>query len=208
MQTNEIFLAVGEIVVGILAEELGVNGEKEAATSASTSASTSVSLYATYFDFTSELWWDVVAGPIVNSSDPAGLMKGMEMENALKCMCEESVGFLKRHVEGVLEGEGRELPESCKDLLSRDTFARLIGTFEQNAIGVRLRNPVYETLTSGGDFGEGVRDAVFPDMLPKLKEAMKRREEMEGGCEDEECDEGSEGEDSEEEEVSAERSDC
>jgi hypothetical protein len=149
IQTNEIFLLVGQIISKIIASCL-TDG----------SLSNEIKPYA---DFTNVKWWDVATKPLLGDMVNGGFTKAFELEKALKCICEESASLLKTHFgEALLDGPVSKggLNGSCNSLLTRDFFASIIGTFEQNSIGIRLRNPIYESLTDGVDYGKAERERL------------------------------------------------
>jgi hypothetical protein len=184
MTTNEIFLAVGELCC-LMVSELMVGASD---------------CYAAVNDFSNVLWWDVVTAPIIASGDPNGLVKALEMKKTLMCMCEESVGFLKEHVKNVVAASGEDLPEQFDEIFSRDNFGRIVGTFEQNAIGVRVRHPIYEKLTEGSDLGKRVRTEGFEEIVKAVRGIRAKIGEEGGGeCDDDDCEDGEEDEEDEDE---------
>lgn len=116
-------------------------------------------------DFTGVLWWEVVSAPLKKSAGLKGFSEVVQLESSIKGMCSQSSSLLAAHVLPLLAADGLALPDSCAELFTRDFFARVVGTFEQNAVGVRLRHPIYETLTDGLDCGEVRRRALRFEIL-------------------------------------------
>ncbi len=182
MQNNEIFLVVGEIVCTV--------------TNLVRRGVSPTNADFPFTDFTGVPWWDVATHPL--RSDPESSAEVEELDVALKFLCESSAKILLRHVRSVL---GDDFPDSCLPYFTKDFFGKIIGTFEQNAIGVRLRNPIYDVLTDGEDFGLNKRKDIHEEILKVAIEARERDEAR--GCDGAECNSESDddGDDRSEEEV-------
>jgi hypothetical protein len=113
-----------------------------------------------YADFTNVQWWDVATKPLLSSTDMAtgGFLAALELERVLKGIVDKSSALLKEHFNSQLSNSP-EIESQIQMLFTRDFFGSVIGTFEQNAIGIRLRHPIYESLTDGLDYGEREREA-------------------------------------------------
>jgi hypothetical protein len=91
-------------------------------------------------DFCSNPWWHVATEPLLKS--PAGLADATFLDGTLRRLCHESSALLKQAL--VLHEEidvGR-----VHELCTTESFGKLIGAFEQNAIGIRQRNPLCRSI--------------------------------------------------------------
>lgn len=108
--------------------------------------------------------------------------------DSIKAICEDGSRLLKDTIELSFKEQGFEIPEGCENMFTAEFFGRVIGTFEQNAIGVRLRNCCFEGILGG----EGLE--VAGEMGRDFMGIMEQMEGMEE-CDDEECDDEECGED-------------
>ena len=119
--TNEIFLLVADVFAKICSavaasENLGVDRE--------TAIRNAISPYCSYVR---ELWWDAAVPP--KDSNP------MDFKLVLQDLTCHSYGLLS----AALDLPGRGLTET----LDEEYFARTIGMFEQNNVGIRHPNPLH-----------------------------------------------------------------
>jgi hypothetical protein len=111
-------------------------------------------------DFCSNPWWHVATEPLLKS--PAGLADATFLDGTLRRLCHESSALLKQAL--VLHEEidvGR-----VHELCTTESFGKLIGAFEQNAIGIRQRNPLCRSILDTHE-----RRKYHKDLLECLKQA-------------------------------------
>lgn len=102
-----------------------------------------------YLDFTLEPWWKVVTGPMLN--DPMKMVECVSINKTMRELCKTSSELLKRGISSV-EGNDDLFKQSllqairdCDenfDMFSEEFFGKIIGSFEQNAMGIRARHPL------------------------------------------------------------------
>ena len=157
---NEIFLACASISCKALAgviEDVASGMEAEAALKERTNNMTC---------FCRETWWDVRASAMSSSSSSNEEVK--EMCDALHGMCEAASSLMLEAAKMRTASLGLEWPECCDALFTTEFWGRTVGTFEQNAIGCRLRN----------DLVDSIRDGLGDDGL----ELLKREGEVRAPC--------------------------
>lgn len=131
MQTNEIFLLVGEVIAQIVAAAL----PSQPSPDMTTSAADLVSARAPFVDFVQEPWWDVVVPRDRSSGDGGVCARAASLPETLRRLCEESSALL-RSAFGTL-------PQALLgEELTAERFGRVVGMFEQNNVGVRVSSPV------------------------------------------------------------------
>ncbi len=163
VQSNEIFLMVGDLVASvismrkrqienqILAKEQGIEVKL---------CNNLEDLLAPYLDFTLVPWWDVATNPMMldSNSDEAAIEY---LDTTLRDLCSTSAKLLKDAISTQLvespEGEqctkgellrSSSLQQAIKEceekynIFSAKFFGQIIGSFEQNALGVRGRHPL------------------------------------------------------------------
>lgn len=161
MQTNEIFLLVGEVMAHI-ASKLLSGGDIAIAR-------------LPFADFVQEPWWDV-AVPRESKVPCKGEVKGYEgssLPETLRALCVESSRLLR-------SAFGPKLAP-VEDVFTAEGFGRVVGMFEQNNVGVRVRSPIPLALQ---ELVEG--DGVADDVVALLREVEDMEEvyssDDEGGC--------------------------
>lgn len=218
IQTNEIFLLVGEIMAQIATaffSDKQPGGPQEILATAR----------APFSDFVQEPWWDVVVprtssefdgdeeetsslpasehGAASDTSGPASFA------DTLRALCEESSGLLRRAFALTLGGSGggQLLPAALEEALSAEMFSRVVGMFEQNNVGVRAPSPIPDLLREllGRSSSEAADHGVCcrpHERVPKTSDAIPNRsqdilEEVAGMVgrmmHGEECDDRGEG---------------
>jgi hypothetical protein len=138
IQHNEIFPMVANAVVGMILSD---------------------TCYANMLDFTRKPWWKVATEPLLLHS--AFLSKVAHLDGTLQRLCQESSELLKQ---ALLK---QNVPLFKVDELCTPTqFGRFIGSFEQNAIGIRQRNPLCREI-----FKQELNETHQNDLLRCLRRA-------------------------------------
>lgn len=156
MQTNEIFLLVGEVMAQIstaFAKDMRVKpGADGSAVDDDVSAAG-----APFADFVQEPWWDVAvardgrdeqdgsSSPSCRSDAGCNGAKNAAaaaLPGTLRALCEESSALLRSAFALALG----PLPASLELALTAEMFGRVVGMFEQNNVGVRAPSPIPEVL--------------------------------------------------------------
>lgn len=164
MEQNEIFLLVADVIVRILADPTNVNTTVESFT-----------------DFTMVPWWTVTCEPLLRASNPMGFAEAAILEKSMRTMCEESACLLRNSL---------DLPHH-HPYVNALFFAKLIGSFEQNSMGIRNRHPLCREI-----FNVELRRTFRHDVIQCLAKAgmIAGEECVDDDCADEECG-GTENED-------------
>ncbi|CAM9381145.1 unnamed protein product [Hapterophycus canaliculatus] len=162
MQTNEIFLLVGEVMAQIATAYFS---NKPHGSSSCGSEDILAAARAPFVDFVQELWWDV-AVPRTDSDDgkdkktpppPSSTSATCSavsddsvpasFADTLRALCEESSALLRSAFAVASEGGGgKPLPAPLEQALSAEMFSRVVGMFEQNNVGVRAPSPISDVL--------------------------------------------------------------
>ena len=116
VETNEIFLLIAQWLTRIHNQHVPYNEDDSLNTHP-------------YTDFMMNPWWDVATLPLVK--DPLAADEATELENSCKRLCKESHSFLQE-----------AWPEQESQWLTPLGMARLIGSLEQNCVGVRRKHPL------------------------------------------------------------------
>lgn len=166
VQTNEIFLLVGEVMAQIAAAFAGGSDDKD-------DDGRLAAARSPFADFVQEPWWDVAV-----SRDEGG-QKAASLPDTLRALCEESSALLRRAFELALG----PLPAPLELALTAERFGRVVGMFEQNNVGVRAPSPipnVLRELLSEAEGGDG--DEATDDRQVLLEAAGLVDEMMDAGC--------------------------
>mmetsp|Transcript_16855 Transcript_16855/g.25350 ORF Transcript_16855/g.25350 Transcript_16855/m.25350 type:complete len:468 (-) Transcript_16855:7-1410(-) len=124
VETNEIFLLVGDLFARVCARSDAAEGELK--------CEAVRSVLEPYECFVRHAWWEVA---LVNNGNCTAAEQD-NLRRTLYRLVQESWGMLNRAL--CLEERG------LAGLLSAEYMARTIGMFEQNNVGVRLSNPLVE----------------------------------------------------------------
>ena len=128
---------------------------------------------APYFDFTLEPWWKVATAPLLSS--PAGLTEASELDITLRGICSKSSSFLQEAILSCasLGSTSKELVrravEECNEkigMFTGDFFGKIIGSFEQNAMGIRSRHPLCRDI-----FDQNLRIRCHKDLVQCIEVA-------------------------------------
>ena len=151
VQNNEIFIMVADLiaaVVSIRRQQIAFNRKNQASSVEANSEVMLKELLAPYLDFTLVPWWEVATAPLI--SDPMKMVECIDLNRILKELCSTAAKLLFdafSNIDG--DDEFKETLEiSMKEsqeeygLFTEDFFGKIIGSFEQNAMGLRSRNPL------------------------------------------------------------------
>lgn len=133
MQTNEIFLLVGEVVARI------VSSFKAAAAAASTRDDRSSAITAAqspFADFVQHPWWEVA---VAREEDGGEETREPPLSDTLRSLCERSASLLRDALS--------PLPLGLEGVVSVERVGRIVGMFEQNNVGIRSPSPLPSMLT-------------------------------------------------------------
>lgn len=167
MQTNEIFLLVGEVLVQVVSCFLRDGGDLMKA-------------QAPFADFVQEPWWEVaISRETEAGANPSSLTATSLLHDTLRVLCEESSALLRKAL---------ALPLALEQVLTTERFGRVVGMFEQNNVGIRAPSPILaalqEVIKMGG---EGVAVNELATLVSSL--------EIESEClEEDDCNEEENGE--------------
>ena len=161
-----------------------------------------------YLDFTLEPWWDVATKPlssdIVNSDVDTDQNSPDSLSNKLRQLCREaslllkdsflSIGAFPKNTDNCEESNPKrdelfhdtlnQAIDECVDhydMFTEDFFGKIIGSFEQNAMGIRARHPLCRDILE--DIG-GLRERCHDDLVQCLElSGMISREIEDDGSE-------------------------
>ncbi|CAN0307065.1 unnamed protein product [Ectocarpus sp. 12 AP-2014] len=162
MQTNEIFLLVGEVMAQIATAFTEKVRAKPGADCSGGDVDDEISAArAPFADFVQEPWWDVAVGrdgrdktegsspPLCTSDDgcngdenACAAAAAAALPGTLRALCGESSALLRRAFARALG----PLPVPLEQALTAEMFGRVVGMFEQNNVGVRAPSPIPEVL--------------------------------------------------------------
>eukprot|EP00903_Cladosiphon_okamuranus_P012228 g11468.t1 len=141
MQTNEIFLLVGEVLAQIA---VAFSKDPSTANTADSNCDSEklAAARAPFADFVQEPWWDVAvprdAVDAAAGTAGAASASAASLPDTLRALCEESSALLRRAFALALG----PLPAPLEQALSAERFARVVGMFEQNNMGIRAPSPI------------------------------------------------------------------
>lgn len=149
-QNNEIFIMVADLVASAVSlHRKNIANQRTHADTKQSTLSVLDKFMEPYLDFTLEPWWKVATGPILD--DPMKMAECVSLNKTIRELCEISSELLKK---GILSLEGRDdlfhqsLLQAVQDcderfgMFSEKFFGKIIGSFEQNAMGIRARHPL------------------------------------------------------------------
>eukprot|EP00978_Attheya_sp_CCMP212_P025350 scaffold81381_cov57-Attheya_sp.AAC.7 len=176
VQNNEIFLLVADLiasVVSIRCRQMRALGEDPHPDTGSLLDA----ILAPYLDFTQVPWWTVATTPLLAS--PMGLVEASGLDLALRRLCNQSASLLKEAFlvqysssssssvqRSKVDTLRHVVEEECSFLFEQDFFGRMIGTFEQNAIGIRSRHPLCRSI-----FDPNLRIECHDDVVKCIENA-------------------------------------
>lgn len=202
MRTNEIFLLVGEVLAQIAAAFSEDPPTCAGDTSDTVDAEDNLAAArAPFADFVQEPWWDVaVPRDGTDPEDAVDTAAATSLPDTLRALCEESSALLRRAFALALG----PLPAPLELALGAESFARVVGMFEQNNVGVRAPSPIpgvlRELLAEGEVEGDAVVDGhahrgaarrkVLQEAAPLVFEILGEENACEDGEGDGDEDEG------------------
>ena len=204
IQSNEIFLMVADFITNVIAlrRRQILHGQSNHSTSKETnifSHKQNISdILTPYMDFTLVPWWDVATQSDTKLSDS----EKEHLDTTLRLLCDDSAALLKKalmHINEPPSTVQKEFYEVTKQaihdcleyktdlghsLVSGIFFGKLIGSFEQNAIGLRARHPLCRDI-----FSKDLREDALYDLSICIANTNDADEEEEEDEDEEEQDE-------------------
>jgi len=110
-----------------------------------------------YTDFMMNAWWDVKTFELLKDG-PGAFAEAIALESTLKQLCQESHSYLQQ----ALPEQYRESP-----WVTPLAMARLIGSLEQNCLGIRRKHAVHRILMEDTEF----RREVHQELIKCLEQA-------------------------------------
>lgn len=149
VRSNEILLMVADLVASVVSirrQQIALNLQKK--DDSCVEEVTLDELMEPYLDFTLVPWWEVATAPIV--SDPKKMQECIELNLTLRKLCNTSSkllydAFMAMDGDDEFRTTLRLALNECQEhyhLFSEEFFGKVIGSFEQNAIGIRARHPL------------------------------------------------------------------
>ena len=188
VQNNEIFIMVGDIVATVVSlrrQQIEYNQKNNDARHVN--EVTLEELMAPYLDFTLVPWWEVATAPLI--SDPMKMVECIDLNRTLRELCSTSASLLKDAfscIEGdeVFQQTLSQAIEECQDkyeMFSEEFFGKVIGSFEQNAMGIRARHPLCRDVLEDYDLRVRRHDALVKCIEIAGMIGAGEEEEMEEG---------------------------
>lgn len=160
VQTNEIFIMVADLVASVISlrrQQIEYNLKNE---NGNCEEVTLEELMAPYLDFTLVPWFEVATAPMMH--DPTKKEECEELKKELREMCNISSTLLKRAItanisqkqdDGIFQ---QTLEQALVEFeshvgLNEEFFGKIIGSFEQNAMGIRARHPLCRDILEDHD---------------------------------------------------------
>ncbi len=183
VQSNEIFLMVGDLVASVISRrrqqiENIVLAERHNL-KLNPSRQNLDDLMAPYLDFTLIPWWEVATKPMM-MSDTNNDIAVQQLDQTLKDLCSTSAFLLKKAISTLLvESSSKQSTssnnqlfcstlsqamEECEEkygVFTAEFFGKIIGSFEQNALGIRARNPICRDIIENRAFRERGKRDIF-----------------------------------------------
>jgi hypothetical protein len=164
MKNNEIFIMVADLiatVVSLRRQQMEYNLKNATDATCNFEEITLGELMAPYLDFTMVPWVEVATAPLIN--DPMKMVECIELKKTLREMCDTSSTLLKhalnantssRHGDEIFQ---QTLTQALAEFesnfgISEDFFGKVIGSFEQNAMGIRARHPLCRDVLEDHNF--------------------------------------------------------
>jgi hypothetical protein len=127
-----------------------------------------------FTDFTMVPWWDVACAPLLQGY--GGFADAAVLEKSIRTVCDESASKLRLAL---------GLPDD-HPYVNALMFAKVIGSFEQNSMGIRNRHPLCRAI-----FDADLRRSFKKDVILCLSRAGM----IGGDCEDEDCEDDDDNDD-------------
>lgn len=169
IQSNEIFLLIAKWLARIQNQNLPYYHEDDASPDAHP-----------MLDFSMKLWWDVATLPLAN--DPMGFADMLLLDQSCRQLCEES--------HALLEAAWPEHKDTSPWLTPMG-MARLIGSLEQNCMGVRRKHPLRYNIMEDTE----LRNSYHNQLIKCLEKAGMIGDDDgdDACCADDDDEEGDEG---------------
>lgn len=149
-QNNEIFLMVADLVAAAVSlHRQNIANQMVNTDIHQTSSSFLEEFMEPYLDFTLEPWWKVVTGPMLD--DPMKMAECVSINKTMRELCKISSELLMKGILSIERSNElfkRSLLQAVQDcnekigMFSEEFFGKIIGSFEQNAMGIRARHPL------------------------------------------------------------------
>ena len=168
VKSNEILLMVADMIASVVSTlcrrmELEQQYQDRQCSASIDELPTLEAMMAPYLDFTLVPWWTVATATLLSS--PIGIAEASELDIALRRICRVSSALLKKAIlllsceenGALVKGEGDSFEKApwqlklnramdeCETkygMFSEEFFGAIIGSFEQNALGIRARHPL------------------------------------------------------------------
>lgn len=164
VQNNEIFFMVADLIataVSLRRQQIEQNLKNNNDSTYISDKNNLQESMAPYLDFTMVPWSEVATAPLMN--DPENMTECIELKEALYEMCDLSSTLLKRALSAnAFLRQGDDLFEISLNKalaefesmfgINEGFFGRVIGSFEQNAMGVRARHPLCRDILEDEEF--------------------------------------------------------
>ncbi|GFH60730.1 hypothetical protein CTEN210_17206 [Chaetoceros tenuissimus] len=162
VQSNEIFLLVADLVAAVvsirrrqIARDLMLRERNDDSTGNDKDALEK--LLAPYLDFTLVPWWEVATAHMIN--DPMKMTECVHLNKTLRELCDTSSKLLKEAfvcIDGDDEFKDtlKMAMDECQEkyaIFSENFFGKIIGSFEQNSLGIRARSPLCRDILENAD---------------------------------------------------------
>ena len=169
VETNEIFLIIGQWLARILKQNVPYNDDDNLNTHP-------------YTDFMMNPWWDVNTAPLRKNKDPMRMEEAIEVEQACKRLCEESCKYLRQ-----------AWPEYADNpWLTPLGLAKLIGSLEQNCVGVRRKHAIRQNIMEDQQLRNSCHAQIIrclenAGMIGDANDGDDHGECVDGNCSDPGC---------------------
>jgi len=168
VNSNEILLMVADMIASVVSTlcrrmEIEQQYQDRQYSASIDELPTLEAMMEPYLDFTLVPWWEVATAPLLSS--PMGVAEASELDVALRSICRVSSALLKKAIVqlsceengALVKGEGNSFEKApwqlkldramdeCETkygMFSEQFFGEIIGSFEQNALGIRARHPL------------------------------------------------------------------
>ena len=211
VQSNEILLMVADLIASVIStlrRRMDLEEEQGDPTAGNNAPLPTLDeIIAPYLDFTMVPWWKVATAPLLSS--PIGFSEAAQLDSALRQICTESSTLLKEAIMSTVSASSSHSHslrraitdiEEKYDVFTPTFFSKIIGSFEQNALGVRARHPLcrdvfnkelrvqchedlIRCIEAAGMIGDDAEEEEEGDEAGKDEE--KEREEESNNCDDE-----------------------
>jgi hypothetical protein len=151
ISTNEIFLLVAVWMARIQKQKIPYHDDQDSQRDCHP-----------FTDFCMNLWWDVTCLPL--KGEPMGFAEAVTLEQSLKRLCKESHGHLSQAWQKGRVSDGDSDPNNW---LTPLIISRLVGSLEQNSMGIRRKHAIRRNLMEDTD----LRHAHHAELIQCLERA-------------------------------------